>query len=285
MTKEGKSVSYYKKVRKIFGGKGLGGLPLIKNVNEFALSHIHSDFANVQGHKMLLDPNDSLNLSIKEIHEPFETELIKNQINENDIVIDIGAHIGYYTLVMAKLVGKNGKVFAFEPNPLNFGILQKNIESNGYFNVVLDNKAVSNKNGKTDLYLCEGNSGMHRIHPSEYCKDKIQVDVIKLNDYLSVDIIKKIRLIKIDAEGTELEVLEGLSEALKNSQINIFMEFVPKHIAEHGSKPYEVLKFLDKYNFKIFIINEQKQKMEEITDLNKIEEKYSNGTNLFCQKF
>lgn len=126
---------------------------------------------------------------------------------------------------------------------------------------------------------------MHRIHPSEYCKDKIQVDVIKLNDYLSVNIIKKIRLIKIDAEGSELEVLEGLSEALKNSQINIFMEFVPKHIAEHGSKPYEVLKFLDKYNFKIFIINEQKQKMEEITDLNKIEEKYSNGTNLFCQKF
>jgi len=284
MTKEKRGLTSYKKLRKILGGKGIGGLPLVKNVNKFVVSRVHSDFANIQGHKMYLDPDDSLQLSIKEIYEPYETGLIQNQIHEDDFVLDIGAHIGYYTLTMAKFVGKNGKCFAFEPNPLNFSLLQKNVELNEFHNVVLENKAVSNRNGTTDLYLCEDNSGMHRIHPSKYCKDKIQVNVIKLNEYFSVDIRKKISLIKIDAEGSELEILEGLSKILKNSQITVLLEFKPEHIIEHGSKPYEVLKFLDKYNFKIFIINEEKQKIDQITDLSMVEQEYPEGTNLFCQK-
>jgi FkbM family methyltransferase len=281
---EKKSLSYYKKIRKIFGGRGFGGLPLIKNVNDYALSHIHSEFANVNGHKMYLDPNDSLNLSIKEIHEPFETELVKDHVNKGEFVLDVGAHIGYYSLIMARCVGKNGKVFSFEPNPLNFNILKKNIEINEYQNIVLEEKAVSNKNGTTNLYLSKGNSGMHRIHPSKYCEDVISVDVVKLNSYFNNQITKKIRFIKIDAEGSELDVLEGLSDILKNSKIKIIMEFVPEHIIEHGSKPLDVLNFLNKYGFKIFIINEDKKKLEEIPDLKKIENN-SSGTNLFCQKF
>jgi len=64
---------------------------------------------------MFLDSCDSLQLSINEIYEPIETNFVKDKIKEKNIVLDIGANIGYYTLIFAKLVGNNGKVFAFEP--------------------------------------------------------------------------------------------------------------------------------------------------------------------------
>jgi len=89
---------------------------------------------NVLGHKMYLDDLDTLHLAINGIWEPLETNLIKNKIKEGDIVLNIGANIGYYTLLIARLVGSNGKVFAFEPDLNNFKILKKNIEINNYKN-------------------------------------------------------------------------------------------------------------------------------------------------------
>ena len=279
-----KKLIIYKKIRKILGGRGIGGIPLIKNLNDYAVSHIHSEFVNVHGNKMFLDPSDSLNLSIKEIHEPFETKLIENIINNGDFVIDVGAHIGYYTLFMAKLVGENGKVFAFEPHPLNFKILKKNIELNNYQNVIFENKAVSNKNGKTNLYISKKNSGMHRIHPSKYCEEKIPVDLVKLNDYFQQSVLNKICLIKIDAEGSEFEVLKGMSNALKNSQIKILMEFVPEHLIEHGTQPSEMLNFLSEHGFKIFYIDENIQKVEKLKNWTKTMDEFPNGVNLLCEK-
>ena len=89
-----------------------------------------------------------MRLSTRGYYEPFITAFVKDMIKEGDIVIDIGAHIGYYTLLFSKLVGKTGKVFAFEAHPDNFTLLKQNVETNGYTNVVVENKAVSNYNGK-----------------------------------------------------------------------------------------------------------------------------------------
>lgn len=79
---------------------------------------------------MFLEATDCLGLLTHEIHEPLMTEIIKRETKEGDVVLDIGAHIGYYTLMFARLVGKEGKVFAFEPDPDNFTLLKKNIEIN-----------------------------------------------------------------------------------------------------------------------------------------------------------
>ena len=102
---------------------------------------------------MLLDALDSLNLFACGVYEPLETRIFKRLINRNDVVFDVGANIGYYTLIATKLVGEKGRVFAFEPEPTNFSLLEKNVKLNGYKNVVLMQKAVLNKTGKTKLYL------------------------------------------------------------------------------------------------------------------------------------
>ena len=89
--------------------------------------------------------------------------MIKQEVKEGNNVIDIGANIGYFTLLFAKLVGPNGKVFAFEPDPTNFSILKKNIEENNYDNVILSQKAISDKTETTKLFLCKFSNGMQNV--------------------------------------------------------------------------------------------------------------------------
>lgn len=276
----------YKKVKKIVGGKGLTKYPFVKSMKIFAYSHLHSNFANIQEHKMFLDPHDSMRLAINEIYEPTETELLKKLIKKGDIVLDIGAHIGYYTLIMAKLVGKEGKVFAFEPEPSNYKILQKNVEINSYHNVVLEKKAAADRNGIIDLYLSLDSSGMHRIYPSKHCKDKIQINSLKLDNYFqNSKFLNKIGLIKIDVEGAEFNVLKGTIEILKNNKkIKLLLEFIPDSIKECGNQPIELVEFLISHGFQISYINEKEKKIETKTSVKKILDSQSLGTNLFCEK-
>lgn len=160
-------LSIYKYAVKILSGHRIGKFYHIRVAHNFIISHLKTTFAEVDGHKMFLDSKDSLNLSINGIYEPLQTELVKKEIKKGDVVLDIGANIGYYTLIFAKLVGEDGKVFVFEPAPTNFSFLKKNVEINSYKNVVLVQKAVSNKTGKLKLYLSEDNIGDHRISPRD----------------------------------------------------------------------------------------------------------------------
>ena len=114
---------------------------------------------------MFIETADGLDFLIKPTHEQFETEVFKKEIEKGDTVLDLGSHIGYYTLIAAELVGEKGKVFAFEPEPTNFVLLKKNIKINNYQNVIPVQKAVSNKNGKGRLYLKEKKT-QNRIYDS-----------------------------------------------------------------------------------------------------------------------
>ncbi|MCG2725697.1 MAG: FkbM family methyltransferase [Elusimicrobia bacterium] len=154
----------YRLAYKVFSGHGLSKFYPIRVIDGFISSHFKTDFAKVQGHKMFLDPEDNLALSTCGVYagESFMTEFVKKVIKKGDIVLDLGAHIGYYTLIFAKLVGNEGKVIAFEPSPNNFALLKKNIGINGYKNVILKQKAVSNKNENIKLYL--SGSLCHKIY-------------------------------------------------------------------------------------------------------------------------
>lgn len=267
---------------------GIGKIYPIKLIEKKIKSYLKSDFIEIEGHKMFLDDKDSLSLSIKGYYEPFETELFKKEIKEGDNVVDIGANIGYYTLIFAKLVGKNGMVFAFEPDPLNFAILKKNIEINGYKNVILIQKAISNKNGKLNLYLNENNGGDHRLYaPKNEKRKAIIVESVRIDDYFK-DFKKDINLIKIDIQGAEWEAIQGMDKLLnQNKKINLVTEFWPRGLKRGGINPREYIKFLKDKNFKIYEIDESKEKIV-LFNINKFLKKHiikkEKHTNLFCIK-
>jgi len=278
----------YKKTKKILEGRGLTRFSAVRNVKEFANTHLHSEYVIVNGNKMHLDPKDCLKLSINEIFEPLETNLVKNEIHDGDIVIDIGANVGYYTLLMAQLVGKLTS-FSFEPEHSNFNLLKENVTINDYQHVVLEQKAVGNMTGKTQLYLCDTNTEMHRLYRSSTKKfnKSIEVNVITLDDYFkNTEHLNKINFIKIDAEGSEFDILKGMKTILnENRKLNIMLEFIPRHLINSGSDPKDLLNFLLNQNFQLSYINQEKKIVESVSDPNKLLTYYDDGKNLFCRKF
>ena len=187
----------------LFYGHGLERLYPVKIVLNFLTTKLKKTDALVvvQGHRMLLDSRDSLGLSIWGIHEPLVTKIFEKEIRNGYVVLDIGAHIGYFTLISAKLVGKNGKVFAFEPDPANFALLKKNIASNCYKNVIISQKAITSKNGKLKLHLSKDSTG-HQIDYSHSSYQTIEIESIRLDDYFR-NYDENIDFIKIDAEGAD----------------------------------------------------------------------------------
>lgn len=187
--------------------------------------------ANVQGNRMLLDAEDELGLFAFGVYEPFVTETFKRIVKKNAVVLDVGANIGYYTLIAAKLVAENGRVFAFEPEPGNFSLLEKNVKLNGYKNIVLERKAVSNRTGKANLFLRD-KAGQHSIcQPS---MSHVEVETVSLDDYFR-DFEREINLVKIDVEGAEPLVLQGMSELLtKYRRLKIIMELNPNALKQAG---------------------------------------------------
>lgn len=244
---------------------------------------LKSDFAVIDGHKMFLDSADSLALSIYGVWEPLETDLVKKEIKEGDTVLDIGANIGYYTLIFAKLVGENGRVFAFEPDPENFAILKKNIEINGYQNITLVQKAVSNESKMIKLYL-SGRKGDHRIYDPNNGKHRpaIEVEAVRLDDFFG-DGHGPIQFIKMDIQGAEGRAFLGMTDLLdKNKSIKIVTEFVPKMLKMCGTEPADCLDFLLTQNFKFYSLNEERKKIT-LTNLDDLLMPNTN-TNLFCVK-
>ena len=210
------------------------------------------------GNRFILDKNDSLKLSIDKFYEPRETKKILKLIKPGDIVIDIGANIGYYTLIFAKLVGTKGKVYAFEPDRTNFELLSKNIILNNYKNTILINKALSDKEEPINFYLNPLNTANHKIYSGG--KDmKTTVICTTLNKFFK-NKPKKISFVKIDVEGAEGKVIAGMNRLIEDGKIEkMMLEFIPSFISKIGTDPREMMNYLNKY-FNITCLNKLNKK-------------------------
>src|SRR5918992_1306931 len=183
-----------------------------------------------------------------------EDDIIKRFTpKEGDIVVDIGAHIGLYTIISSKRVGTKGKVVAIEAHPGNFEMLNSNIKLNQLTNVIPLNYAVHSKETKVKLYLPSGESGFTKyntIMPNWINTQEkfVEVNANTLDYLLQLNQIRQeeVNWIKIDVEGAELEVLKGATNVLsKSKDIALLIEV-------HGQNNYRPLvEFLSSYNFKI----------------------------------
>jgi len=249
----------YQRVARLFYGKHLGKrFPFVTKLNSFLRSQVVDGLTaqpiTVMGHRMYVDRKDSLSLAIFGIYEPETTQLLEANLRPGDVVIDVGANIGWFTLLAARCVGDQGKVYAFEPDPSNFEILSKNVALNGYKNVVPEQKAVSSSAGWVDLFLDEANLGGHSTIPNENSKKLVRVESIRLDDYPPI-IGREINLIKMDVEGGEGNVLRGMPNLVgRNQRLSIITEFTPHSLAQSGYPPSEFLQTLTDFGFSIYEI-------------------------------
>lgn len=182
-----------------------------------------------------------------------EIALMKKYIRTGDVVLDIGANIGFYTKILSELVGESGKVYAFEPDNTNYGYLMKNA---GHLkNVVFFNKAVSDKTGKITLYHSDLLNVDHKTYATENYTSTTEIDCVAIDDVVPGH---KVDFIKIDIQGFEYFAFKGMENVFaKMENLKIVTEFYPYGIKKSGVSSTDFINLLLQYNFKISTIEEQ----------------------------
>ena len=218
--------------------------------------------ALVNGHRMILASEGRyppINMATNR-YEVETTRLFERVVEPGMVVVDAGAHVGYFTLAAARLVGPTGRVHSFEPEPVNHALLLRNIELNEYQNVTPVRQALSNQAGNATLFLTALDSGRHSTYQHDLpMSGSLIIETTTLDEYLENQGWPKIDLVKIDVEGAEIDVLDGMAELLnKSEEIKLIVEFNPILLASAGVDPFQ---FLDKpasLGFKAYCIDENK---------------------------
>lgn len=213
------------------------------------------------------------------LYEKFEADLLRSILQPGMTVVNVGANLGYYTLVASKHVGETGKVIAFEPEPRIYAILEKNVGS--LKNVELRKEAVSDKAGEMTLYLSELSMRENTLVPVTYMSKSVQVKTVTLDSMLDhADVII------MDIEGFEPFAFAGMQRLLTKDVILIF-ELNPRLIRVGHNEPVDVLNMLHSLGFQIYDINAEEGTLRKITDFVKFVEPLTNKmqlANLYCVK-
>ncbi|MFC2060355.1 FkbM family methyltransferase [Chloroflexota bacterium] len=266
-----KTALYYSfnKTARLLAGTGMSRLPGVRATYDYLFRTLWPDrnIIEVEGSRMYVNLKDEILLRktfeayITTRHwDELTTAAFKSSVKEGDVVLDLGANLGYYSLLAARLVGGKGRVYSFEPEPRNFRLLLKNIELNGYDNITPLQKAVSDKTEMLKLFISSEDSGAHTIRESvdsrDY-KESIDMEVVKLDEFFAGN-TKPINVIKMDVEGSEPKAFQGMEKIIEeNSDLKIFVEFYPDLIEQGGCPPEEFTRrIIEDYGFKITIIDD-----------------------------
>jgi FkbM family methyltransferase len=168
---------------------------------------------------------------------------------EGDIVIDIGAHIGLYTITSSKQVGNTGKVVAIEADPDNFELLKRNIALNNLTNVLPLNYAVFSTKTRIKLYEQSASAKYNSVILARArTENYVEVNADTLDSILEQNGINQVNWIKIDVEGAEFEVLKGSTETLSRENISLLIEI---HNIEDPHHYDNIVDFLKYHNYEI----------------------------------
>lgn len=216
------------------------------------------------GHKIFVDTRDmsmAPHILLDGYWEMWVTDIFMNLVKDGMNVIDIGANIGYYSLIFASKIGSTGKLFTFEADPEVFDILHKNMEINGFLGrTELINKAVVDKRGTINFNKCKIHHGSSSIasFSSEFWDNVeiINVETISLDEYFKNKNMK-IDIIKIDAEGSEPYIFDGMKELIeKNPNMTIICEFNQYIISGAKRDPRKFLEEIKRYGFTLKYIDD-----------------------------
>lgn len=237
------NLSYYSEAIKLLArypgalSKSLSG---VSGIERYIDLKLHEDYrrspqevAHVRGFDICLNPKDeyiSSYISIAKSYELTTSAIFTSLVRRGSTIFDVGANVGWFTLLAARLSGPTGRVVSFEPEPTNFGLLTKSLELNHFGNVKLLQEAASDFDGKLTLYLTTA-ANMPGSHSTirDFGMGSISIDATRLDRVASDLGIDTIQLLKIDVEGAEAKVLLGARSLLDGHKIqNIILEWNPE---------------------------------------------------------
>lgn len=179
--------------------------------------------------------------------EKGEQNLLQAYLQRGMIVIDVGAHQGLYTLLASTQIGNTGEVISFEPSPRERRRLQWNLRLNLCRNVKVEALALGGTERLSDFYVCLGKeTGCNSLRAPGVMDpfEKITVRVGTLDEYVQSRGITHVDFIKIDAEGSELELLQGSAKTLNSSRPILLCELADSRTSAWGYRASEIYEFL-----------------------------------------
>lgn len=192
------------------------------------------------------------------VWEPYESQLVYQLLQPGQCFVDVGANIGYFTLLAAQKVGRQGQVFAFEPEPRNYRLLCENVMLNALQQQVIAVEAgLSDQERSACLHLHPDNLGDHQLHAAaELERELVEVFLYNGSDYLS-RFISRIDMLKVDTQGSEYQVIEGLMPLLQASHpgLKIIIELTPFSLRAAGSRGAALISLLETLQLPMAIID------------------------------
>ncbi len=275
---------------KYLSGHSLGYFRPAGALYRYLLKAFRFRSVEVSGWKLILNSRDELLLSIPwGTWESMEAECIRANVKKGDIVIDIGANIGHYTLLMSRLAGPGGKVYSFEPDPRNFDLLSKNIAYFHLTNVVAEMKGVAETASTRELYIDSGVSNHFFQDPDAVSGLSFnEAETVTLDGYFT-DPGQRVDLVKMDIEGCEMLALQGMAGILeRNRGIKLVFEFCPYFLTRASSDPRAMLALLLGSGFTLYCIDEMAHSLKEISSIDDLLSRYTPEnrliTTIFCSR-
>jgi len=195
-------------------------------------------------------------------HEAAEVHFLQSIVRAGTKVIDVGASIGITVVAMAKEVGEDGEVYAFEPHPRYFTILEENLSSNQLNNVKAFKVALTDHAGKIDFYQKELSSGI----VFEEGAQKLEVASTTIDKFLNEQKVQGIDVIDMDCEGSELLVLRGAEKTLQTNKVKIFCEIHHDFLRQLGQSVTDIVEYLQNLGFEVHSVTPDELRMGDELD-------------------
>ncbi len=184
-------------------------------------------------------------------YEPATFSFLREWCRPGDVVLDVGAHIGLFTVFLSRLVGPAGRVLSFEPTPYTCAVLRETIRINlCESNVEVHQKAVSQRTGCSTLFdTGDVLSNANSLIRTRRTRGEISVESVSIDELLTRG--KAVRLLKIDVEGLELEVLRGAGRTFATSPLAVHLGLHPRQLPAAGSSLEEIWNVLRDYRLTV----------------------------------
>jgi len=196
-------------------------------------------------------------------YEKENVAFLKEYCKINDVVIDVGAHLGLISVSAAMLTGRGGKIYAFEPTPATFNILKQVVSLNGFGETIICiQNAVSNKAGETEFFINpqEGSNANSLVEEARPGRHTVKINVTSIDEFVKENSLTHLGILKIDAEGSELQVLEGALETLKLLRPRIILAIHPALILKNKNTLTEIYDLIKQLDYEIIYRKESLDK-------------------------
>lgn len=198
-------------------------------------------------------PDESNHTFARGTYESPIQQVLAQYLKPGDVFYDIGANIGFFSTIAARLVGKSGRVYAFEPVAKNVARVRRNAKLNRFSQIKVFQKAVSQTSGQGNLLLAKHSGGatLATVGMPPDMTGAVRVDLISIDDWVNQKKVKSPSLIKIDVEGAELEAIAGMLQTIRTFKPILLYEVDDSQLASFKQKQEELDTYVKELGYQI----------------------------------